>query len=215
MGKCRNDASMRLAMHELRVMRQLRHPAIAMFYGACIDSATRSMIFVIEVIDGTDLGTYVRRKSLRTATKACEILTHISCALLYCHSCSPVVIHSDVKPANIMVHNCGGCLSLKLIDFGFAQLATSSHKPTLGGTWAYRAPETYRSPLMAAHPAIDVFAVGRLCHFVFVGTPPFAALGMTTEALKLRITGGEHLRPVWPSQVSPTGVRLRRLEELC
>merc|ERR1712187_56550 len=114
-----------------------------------------------------------------------------------------------------MVQNRGGSVSLKLIDFGLAQLATSSHKPALGGTWAYRAPETYRSPHMAAHPAIDVFAFGRLCHFVFVGTPPFAALGMTTDALKLRITGGEHLRPVWPSVLSETGVRLSRLEELC
>merc|ERR1711972_330543 len=119
-----------------------------------------------------------------TTTRSCQIMVQVCRALDYCHSRSPAVIHCDVKPKNIMLQSHNEAVRCKLIDFGLAQLATKSQRPALGGSWAYRAPETYRAPLTPAHPTMDVFAFGRLCHVVITRTRrPFATPGVDEDEM--------------------------------
>ncbi|KAA0196948.1 Mitogen-activated protein kinase kinase kinase [Fasciolopsis buskii] len=54
------------------------------------------------------------------------------------HKCQPPVVHGDLKPANLLLFNCG--LNLKLTDFGSARSldANETRRP---GTLIYTAPE--------------------------------------------------------------------------
>ena len=82
------------------------------------------------------------------------------------------MIHSDVKPANILVSPTGHAT---LIDFGFVQTpAEASHWATrpLAGTLAYIAPEMVTSAL-AAGPRSDIYSLGVTLYEMLSGRRPW------------------------------------------
>lgn len=82
------------------------------------------------------------------------------------------LIHSDVKPANLLVSPTGHAT---LIDFGFAQSPSEgrhwSTRP-IAGTLAYIAPEMLTSTL-AADPRADVYSLGVTLYEMLAGRRPF------------------------------------------
>ena len=82
------------------------------------------------------------------------------------------MIHTDVKPANILVSSTGHAT---LIDFGFVQTpAEASQWATrpLAGTLAYIAPEMVTSAL-AAGPRSDIYSLGVTLYEMFTGRRPW------------------------------------------
>jgi serine/threonine protein kinase len=89
-------------------------------------------------------------------------------ALLECTG----MLHTDVKPANILVSPAGHAT---LIDFGFVQTpAEASQWATrpLAGTLAYIAPEMVTSAL-AAGPQADIYSLGVTLYEMLTGTRPW------------------------------------------
>jgi serine/threonine-protein kinase len=82
------------------------------------------------------------------------------------------MIHSDVKPANILVSPTGHAT---LLDFGFAQSPSEgrhwSARP-IAGTLAYIAPEMVTSAL-AADTRADVYSLGVTLYEMLAGRRPF------------------------------------------
>ena len=82
------------------------------------------------------------------------------------------MIHSDVKPANILVSASGHAT---LLDYGFAQSPSEgrhwSTRP-IAGTLAYIAPEMITSAL-AADPRADVYSLGVTLYEMLAGRRPF------------------------------------------
>jgi serine/threonine-protein kinase len=82
------------------------------------------------------------------------------------------MIHTDVKPANILISPTGHAT---LIDFGFVQTpAEASQWATrpLAGTLAYIAPEMVTSAL-AAGPQADIYSLGVTLYEMLTGTRPW------------------------------------------
>jgi serine/threonine-protein kinase len=84
------------------------------------------------------------------------------------------MIHSDVKPANILISETGHAT---LLDLGFVQATAEarhwSSRP-ICGTLAYIAPEAVTSCL-SAEPRSDLYSLGVMLYEMLAGTLPFQA----------------------------------------
>jgi eukaryotic-like serine/threonine-protein kinase len=82
------------------------------------------------------------------------------------------MIHTDIKPANILVSPTG---HTTLIDFGFVQTAAEASQwatRPLAGTLAYIAPEMVTSAL-AAGPQADIYSLGVTLYEMLTGLRPW------------------------------------------
>lgn len=182
---------------EARSMAQLNHPGIVAVhdFGEMQDG---TLYFVMEFIDGTDVGRMVANQGRLSSAHAMAITAHVCDALQYAHEHG--VVHRDIKPANIMVGYDG---RVKVADFG---LAKSVHQQNLSltvsghvmGTPHFVAPEALTLGMSIDHRA-DIYAVGVMLYQMLTGKLPqglFEMPSMQVPGLDPRYDGiiGKALR---------------------
>lgn len=161
--------------NELRVFRQIRHPNIVSFIGACIDPDSFDIVLFFEPVDGVRLDAYLSKhvSAFRSELQGLAILLGMSSALSHLHSSNPSVVHGDLKPSNILIEGEHNRPRPKLLDFGISCMLTRTAGP-LRGTRGWMAPELV-SPTTRPAPSVDVFSYGLLVRFVCAGTSPFVS----------------------------------------
>lgn len=101
----------------------------------------------------------------------------VAAGLAYLHDCTPPIIHQDVKPANVLIHDSG---SYALTDFGISSKSGKQNDSFYGeevsGTMAYMAPERF-SDGSTHRKESDIWAFGATLYELLVGTPPFGENG--------------------------------------
>lgn len=154
---------------EARAMATLNHPNIVAIYDYG-HIGTDFLFFVMEFVDGTDLGEIMRTGRM-TPELALQLLPQISAGLEYAHSKG--IVHRDVKPANIMLTRQG---EVKITDFGLAKdvmrapsMVTETHM--VMGTPEYAAPEQFNAHREVDHRA-DIYAFGVLMYQMLTGALP-------------------------------------------
>lgn len=171
------DEIHRRFLEERRILARLSHPNIARLLDGGVTEDERPY-FVMEYIQGTDLGTYVRerRPSLDARLRLFEAVCD---AVHVAHT--NLVLHRDLKPSNILVLEDG---TPKLLDFGVAK-ALEPHadapESTVAGarylTLAYASPEQIRAqPLTTAS---DVYGLGVLLFELLTGARPHDTRGVS------------------------------------
>lgn len=157
---------------EARAMAALNHPNIVAIYDYG-HLGTEFLYFVMEYVDGTDLGEIMRLGRMTTEF-ALQLLPQICAGLEYAHSKG--IVHRDIKPANIMLTRQG---EVKIADFGLAKdvalgasLATETHM--VMGTPEYAAPEQFNAHREVDHRA-DIYALGVLMYQMLTGALPRGA----------------------------------------
>lgn len=158
----RNPASTARLAREYRVAGRLRHRHIVAVY----DHGPHWM--TMQYVDG---GNATRLPSLQTRLAA---LSQIAAALDHAHHDG--VVHSDVKPANILVHQDFSQHGAVLIDFGVAHVLAEDvwHRPVhVLASLPYAAPELLQGRLPQA--ATDEYALACTALELLTGAPPFTA----------------------------------------
>ncbi|CAE8662849.1 unnamed protein product [Polarella glacialis] len=154
-------------VNEMRLFRHIRHPNIVLFHGATLmilDGGSPSLSLVLEWIEGGNFGQYTqkyRSNGVFEATGrafAYKILLDVARGMSYLHNLTPIILHLDLKPANILVEKSVPPRG-KITDFGLSRLALNSPQSKVG-TLSFMAPEVaQRKPY---GPAADVFSFGRV-----------------------------------------------------
>jgi eukaryotic-like serine/threonine-protein kinase len=143
--------------------------------------------YVMELLDGLDLETLVRRYGPVPPERAIHILIQACDSLAEAHATG--LIHRDVKPSNILTCHWGLKWDfVKVLDFGLVKTAWAmgnddhlTSEGTITGTPAYMAPEAALGgvPIDAR---VDLYGLGCVAYWlltgerVFVGRTPVEVL---------------------------------------
>ena len=136
--------------------------------------------FIMEFLDGEDLGNVLGREVTVDADRACAIVLQCCRALSATHAKG--IVHRDIKPENIfLIRRDGVDDFVKIVDFGIAKMSdietdgAPGRKLTKTGM-IFGTPE-YMSPEQAAGQEldhrVDVYALGIILYECLAGRVPF------------------------------------------
>jgi serine/threonine-protein kinase len=157
-----------------------------------------TLYFAMELLDGMDLESMVRRTGPLTPPRVVHVLRQVCESLQEAHAIG--LVHRDIKPANIHIGRVGLHHDfVKVLDFGMVtsgrtggldQLATAAG--TVPGTPAYMAPEVGFGETVDGRA--DIYALGCVAYFLLTGHLVFEAESPMANLLKRM-----HEEPVAPS----------------
>lgn len=161
-------------LHEARSAGALNHPNICTVHE--VGDSNGVPFIAMELIGGETLQAALRRRPM-SPERVCRIGQQLAAALEHAHAHG--IVHRDLKTANVMLTSDGRS---KVLDFGIATRAESSHEATrtmtqpapnalMAGTLAYMAPEVLQGHLADARS--DIWSLGVVLHEMASGHAPF------------------------------------------
>ncbi|MFO1463836.1 MAG: serine/threonine-protein kinase [bacterium] len=176
-------------LHEAEVLKGLRHPQIPRYIDGYASS--RECFFIMEFKEGHSVAHLLRnaRLSQKTVSKplSFRILLDVLDVLHYLHSVS--LLHSDIKPENILV---SPDLKSHLLDFSMAVPLQGPAK-FLGGTKRYLPPENFLQSQPQAQS--DLFSVAGVWFDLLALRPLHRGVRSDYEIF-MRLLTGQHLKTV-------------------
>ncbi len=169
-----------LFQNEARVLSKLDHPNIVQIldFGATIGG---SPYMVLEYNAGRSLDAHLQDKGPLHWTTAASMFASLCAALEYCHSHG--VFHRDLKPSNILMVTTGDRSTVKLFDFGVAEIqsvGSEDQQVTIVGTPSYMSPDQALGREFDARS--EIYSLGCVIFETLTGVAPFAG-GTALELL--------------------------------
>lgn len=148
-----------------------------------------------------------RWKKLPFEQVVSELIYQAACGLEHAHQNG--LVHSDLKPANILVGDDG---KARLVDFNVAQQTIiTSHASTVGGTLPYMAPEHLQSLMKNvwnAGPASDIYSLGVVAYQLLSGKLPFETTsGQLSCVIEHAVKQREQVRPALTASQASVDLR--------
>jgi serine/threonine protein kinase/Tfp pilus assembly protein PilF len=175
---------------EANFLAKLTHPHIAHLIDAGVSAAGQPYL-ILEHVDGQPIDRYCDEKGLGIEARIGLFLDVLEAVA---HAHANLIVHRDVKPANVLVSVDG---EVKLLDFGIAKLldddgereASPAHEPGAltreGGavlTPLFAAPEQVAQGQVTT--ATDVYALGVLLYVLLSGQHPAGAARSPADLIR-------------------------------
>jgi serine/threonine protein kinase/tetratricopeptide (TPR) repeat protein len=155
-------------LQEARRLAQLRHPGIVTIHDVGVQDGR--VFLVSDYLDGPDIGQWLRNN--RPAwPEAARITAAVADALAHVHA--QLVVHRDVKPANIILTAESAPV---LVDFGLAldeTQAGGNEKGIVSGTPWYMSPEQAAGTAHRIDGRTDIYSLGVVLYELLSGRVPF------------------------------------------
>lgn len=164
-------------LNEARAAANLTHPNIVTIYDFGHEESR--YYIVMELVVGTDLKSYIRRRMILPIAEAINLMTQICAGVGYAHRAG--LVHCDLKPQNILISPDG---IAKITDFGIARALTymnpEEYTEIVWGSPQYFSPEQASGDMPS--PASDVYSLGVVLYEMLTGRLPFEAADSTLLA---------------------------------
>lgn len=152
---------------ERRALATLSHRHIAQLFDGGVDE-TGAPYFIMELVRGAPIDAYALERDL-SPRAIVEKMIAVCEAVQHAHQ--NLIVHADLKPANILVNEAG---DPKVVDFGVARLLRDADDIALHPqTPGYGSPQ--REAGASPTPADDVYALGAILYALLTGEPPRGA----------------------------------------
>ncbi len=152
---------------EAEAASKMTHHNIVNLLDVGMDGENRYL--VMEYVQGKTLKAVIQERGKLSAPLACQIAIRILSALEHAHRNG--IVHRDIKPQNILVHEDG---HIKVADFGIARIADSAtltHGDNVMGSVHYFSPEQARGE--GATAASDIYSTGIVLYEMLTGRVPY------------------------------------------
>jgi serine/threonine-protein kinase len=152
---------------EAEAASKMTHHNIVNLLDVGMDGENRYL--VMEYVQGKTLKAVIQERGKLSAPLASQIAIRILSALEHAHRNG--IVHRDIKPQNILVHEDG---HIKVADFGIARIADSAtltHGDNVMGSVHYFSPEQARGE--GATAASDIYSTGIVLYEMLTGRVPF------------------------------------------
>tara|TARA_R110002072_G_scaffold179059_1_gene335018 strand:+ start:49475 stop:51808 length:2334 start_codon:yes stop_codon:yes gene_type:complete len=190
-----SQTARRRFQREARAAAAISHPNVLTIHA--VEEHEHVPFLVMEYVSGLSLKEYVTEKGKLPHMEVFQLASQIAHGLAAAHAQG--VIHRDVKPGNVMLHE--GGTRVRLTDFGLARITFDNSELTSHGQYvgtpAYMPPEQLRGGNVDTRA--DLFSLGCVIYYMLVGYSPFQ--GRTQGETIHRILGDEvvSLREVDPT----------------
>ncbi len=128
---------------ESDVLKHLKHPYLPRVYDFI--ETKDSVYTVMDFIEGENLSEAVKKHGRFPEKRVRKWAQQLGEALDYLHSQKPAIIHSDIKPANIMLTQDD---NICLIDFNISLAMGGDMESAVGISAGFSPPEQYRDPAL-------------------------------------------------------------------
>lgn len=165
----RDDAALTPWLREARTLLELHHRNILPIYNSGVSNGVPYL--ALEFADADSLATILARSFSLPPDVAVGIVREVALALDHAHRRG--IIHSDIKPSNVLITRDGRVL---VSDFGLALAPGESTRTATGmvlGTPRYMAPEQARGEAMDRRT--DIFSLGVVLYEALTGVRAFSA----------------------------------------
>ncbi|HVT38890.1 MAG TPA: protein kinase [Gemmatimonadaceae bacterium] len=188
-------------LSEIKVTAKLQHPNLLPLFDS--GEASGLLFYVMPFVEGESLRARLDRERQLPVDEAVRIVVAVANALDYAHRHG--VIHRDLKPHNILLHE-GQPL---VADFGIALAVSMAGGARLTQTGLSLGSPQYMSPEQAAGERdvdgrTDVYALGCVLYEVLAGEPPFSgptAQAVVAKHLSAPFPHVRHSRPDVPEAI--------------
>lgn len=187
---------------EAQSVARLRHPRVLEIYDFSGEGSEEAYI-AAELLTGPTLKRWREDHQDVPAEIAACFVIEIAKALEHAHDAK--IIHRDVKPENVLLHE---ARTIKLTDFGIADMVDAASMTATGqilGSPGHMAPEQIEGK--DTDTRTDLFSLGTVLYYLATGRLPFT--GRNPHQILKRIVDSEYADPL---RVNPTiGGRLRSI----
>ena len=157
-----------MLLNEYNILKQIDHPNVIKIFEMWQDQVYYYII--TDYLQGGEIYKNVSTRKKFTELDCAKIIKQVLQALNYWHKDN--IVHRDLKPENIMFETEDSNSSIKLVDFGFAEV----FNPKKGlnevlGTPLFIAPEIISDKKY--NSKADIWSLGVVTYFLISGTPPF------------------------------------------
>ena len=186
---------------EIKITANLQHPHVLPLHDSGLVDGT--VFYVMPYVEGESLRARIAREKQLPIDAALRITTEVASALDYAHRHG--VIHRDIKPDNILLHD-GSAL---VVDFGIALAVSSAGGNRMTETGLSLGTPHYMSPEQAMGEReislkSDIYALGCVLYEMLIGEPPFT--GPTAQAIIARMMTEEPRSPSLQRRTIPPHV---------
>ncbi|TFH64871.1 MAG: serine/threonine protein kinase, partial [Gemmatimonadales bacterium] len=169
-------------LKEIETTANLQHPHILPLHDS--GEADGFLYYVMPFVEGDTLRDKLTREKQLSVNEAVELIRGVAAALDYAHRNG--VIHRDVKPENVLLHDGQATVA----DFGIALAVRQAGGTRLTETGLSIGTPSYMSPEQAMgdrelDARSDIYSLGAMLYEMLAGEPPF--VGGNAQAIVAKI----------------------------